>query len=312
MNIIKKIVAQTESGIKLDRWLKRHFTQLTFNHIQKLIRTGQLRVNGKRAQAQVILEIGDEIRLPIFEDVKPIIRRPIQSEVSSQDIQQFKNSIIFEDEDYIVINKPQGIAVQGGTNTHYHLDLILQTVWPEISHRPKIVHRLDRDTSGIIVFAKTQSAVKWLGQAFHDRLVQKKYLAVVVGKPAQLSGMIDASIGKMLKGDVERMTVTDSGNPAQTKFKVIKSNTNPALSYVEFMPITGRTHQIRVHAAHIGCPILGDGKYGGKYAHSLPKRTSICLHAAELSFTGSNGQPYHFMAPLPETFENILQEFLTY
>lgn len=309
MNIIKKNVEDTESGIKLDRWLKRYYPQFTFNHIHKLTRTGQLRVNGKRAQAQTVLQGRDEVRFPMFEEAKPVYRKPVYSSVTVQDLQQFKNSIIFEDDDYLVINKVQGIAVQGGTNTHHHLDLILQNMYPDVSNRPKITHRLDRDTSGVLVFAKTQLAVKWLGQAFHDKNVQKKYYALVVGKMPQTTGIIDAPIGKMVKGDIEKMGVSEHGDEARTAYIVLKVSSSYPVSYVEFSPQTGRTHQIRVHAAHLGCPILGDGKYGGKYAHALPKRTLICLHAAELAFEGRTGKPYLFTAPLPDPFRNVLDEF---
>jgi 23S rRNA pseudouridine955/2504/2580 synthase len=306
VNIIKKKVEASEQGMRLDRWLKRHFPQLNFVSVQKLVRTGQLRLEGKRTQVNAIVETGQEIRLPLFDDNDHHTVQKLLPTVSPQDLQAFKECIIFEDDDYLVINKPQGIAVQGGTNTEHHLDLILRTLWPDPAHCPKIIHRLDRDTSGVLVFAKNHTAVRWLGQAFHDKKVHKRYLAIVVGQMPASQGLIDAPMSKMGGLSKEKMTVSDAGDSAQTRYRVLRDSPKYLLSYVEFQPLTGRTHQIRVHANYLNCPILGDGKYGGKRAHALAKRTSICLHAAALSFKGPQGKNYHFNAPLPPHFQTLL------
>ncbi len=295
--------------MRLDRWLKRYFPTMGFSNIQKLTRSGQLRVDSKRTLPQTLLTAGQEVRLPVFDSLRTAYdRRPVTT-ASPEDIKLFKNCIISEDDDYLVINKFAGIAVQGGTNTERHLDLILRTLWPDPAHCPKITHRLDRDTSGILVFAKNHESARWLGESFKHRSVHKRYLAIVVGTMPEPKGFIDAALAKMGGESMQKMEVYAAGDSAETHYHVLKTSLHAPLSYVEFQPLTGRTHQIRVHAAHLNCPILGDGKYGGKRAHPLDQRTSICLHASALSFTGQNGKNYAFSAPVPEDFQNVLKEY---
>jgi 23S rRNA pseudouridine955/2504/2580 synthase len=310
VKIIKRTVAITEGGMRLDRWLQYHFPWLSFVHVQKLIRTGQVRVNSKRVPPSTRLTAGVEIRLPLFEEPKatPPFSKPIPK-VHTRDLHQFQKAIIFEDEHYIAINKPQGIAVQGGTGTVHHLALILKALWPDPATCPKIVHRLDRDTSGVLVFAKNLAAARWLAQAFRQHKVNKYYRAIIVGTLPATEGLIDAPIAKRRGVQKEKMSVSPGGDTAQTSYHLLKKAAHDPLSYIAFQPLTGRTHQIRVHTASMGCPILGDGKYGGKKAHPLPKRTPLCLHAAELSFKGETGNLYRFTAPLPEHFQDILETY---
>ncbi len=294
---VQKIkVSPGTAGLRLDRWLKQHCALENPNIVQKWIRTGQVRIDSKRAKPQTILEEGQEVRLPPFysETLSPAF----QKRIDSQWIEKIQQAILYQDAHILVINKPTGLASQGGSGTKISLDEIVQALPLEGAENFKLTHRLDKDTSGIMVFAKSSRDSAWVTAQFKERLVQKTYWALVVGKPAKSQGVIDLPIAKLPGKQGEKMAVDlEHGLEACTYYKV--KATHQGISWVEFKPETGRTHQIRVHSLTLGCPILGDGKYGGKAAHPFGQRLNIHLHARSLILTLPSLERKSFEAPLP-------------
>jgi len=275
------IVSDDEADIRLDRWFKRHFPELTHGQLQKLLRTGQVRVSGKRAEASTRLESGQDIRVP------PQVIAPPKAHVekqSSRTSNTLKKLIIFEDDDVIAINKPAGLAVQGGTGLKENLDDMLRSLAGEGKAKPKLVHRLDRDTSGVLLLARTAYAATKLAESFRHRETQKIYWALTVGIPKPEQGRIAAPLIKQ----GETMAVDEEGHEdaktAITVYQIVESAKKLA-AFVAMWPITGRTHQLRVHMAYIGTPILGDRFYGGEQSLGVPEDElgqGLHLHARRL------------------------------
>lgn len=287
----KIVVSSSDDNMRLDRWIKMHFPHIPYPLLQKFLRTGQIRINGKRAKSGTILHVQEEVRIPPLTtpDHKKTVRLP-----SKQDLDWFDSLILYEDTELIVINKPHNVAVQGGTNTEFHLDLI-------VHHHPhypglRLTHRIDKDTSGLLVIAKSYDSARWLTGAFKEKSIQKNYLAVVVGKPTPSKGIIDLPLEK-IPGKSEKMSAAAEGKPSITHYETLEISRN--LSLVSLQPETGRTHQLRVHCMAKGFPILGDGKYAGKQAHPLEKRSLLHLHAYEMIVPYPQGENKHFQAPLP-------------
>ena len=326
-NIEFRSVQQDEDGMRLDRWLKRHYPALPFAHLQRILRTGQVRVDGKRAKPSHRLQTGMVVRIPplklkTFPHLDP--KYPLDKagtdnslplRISDAKIQKevtfAKSLVIHKNDDILVLDKPAGLAVQGGTATHRHLDGMLDGLKYNLSHRPMLVHRLDKDTSGVMLLARNrQSAVK-LGTAFQSRQVQKIYWAISVGLPDPDAGLINLPLAKAGPAGREKMHIDwQNGKEALTKFKQIaKLGENFAL--IALWPQTGRTHQLRAHMAAFNMPILGDYKYGGKTAQAqiAGKRVRILhLHAAYLNLPAEI-LPHcsqKFTAPLPDHFSSTL------
>jgi 23S rRNA pseudouridine955/2504/2580 synthase len=261
------IVAPDDDGIRLDRWFKRHLPDASFNMVSRWARTGQIRVDGRRAAPGDRVEAGQTVRVPPAEppaEPKPEIRRPTLSE----DEVAFVNEIVIHrDSQAIVVAKPPGLATQGGTKTRTHLDGLLDGLADEAGQRPKLVHRLDKDTSGVLLLARTARAAAFFSKAFSGRTARKVYWALVVGVPEVKDGYIDLPLAKQPGTGGEKMHVEEGevGLAARTRYRVIERAGNRA-AWVELQPLTGRTHQLRVHMAAIGHPIVGDGKYGGQDA----------------------------------------------
>ena len=294
---VQKItITRANAGLRLDRWLKQQCPFEHYNILQKWIRTGQVRINGGRIKTHVVLEEGQEVRLPpTLINSEQMSSKP---KVDTAWIAKIEQAILYQDDHVLVINKPAGLASQGGTNTKISLDQIVQALPLDDAGNFKMTHRLDKDTSGVIVFAKSARDSAWVTGQFKERRVQKVYWAVVVGVPAQREGSIHLPISKLPSKRGEKMTVDlENGLDACTHYKVIASH--QGLSWVEFKPETGRTHQIRVHSLSLGCPILGDGKYGGKTAHPSSGRFLLHLHARTLSLILPNQMKKAFTAPLP-------------
>lgn len=307
-------VEQAEDDTRLDRWFKRRFPDLKHGRLEKLLRTGQIRVDGKRAKAAQRLEKGQVVRVPPLgeqPDLPPDIDR--RQTISPADAAMIRACVIHQDDDVIILNKPPGLAVQGGTGTTKHVDGLLPALMddPDADERPKLVHRLDRDTSGVLVIARTTFAATALTAAFRSRDTRKIYWAVVVGAPVPAEGKIAAPITKAPGKAGERMEVDeDWGKPSVTLYRTLDSAFDKA-AWLEMEPLTGRTHQLRVHAAHIGTPILGDGKYGGAEAHMMGHGISrkLHLHARSLAIPHPRGGTLEVTADLPEHMRETFSFF---
>jgi len=308
-------VAADDDGIRLDRWFKRHMPETSFNIVSRWARTGQLRIDGKRADPGDRIEAGQVIRLPPAEIAaaavatarSPRARAP-RAPLSDDETALVRSFVIHRDAQAIVINKPPGLATQGGTKTEHHVDRLLDGLQFEAESRPKLVHRLDKDTSGVLLLARTARAAAHFAKAFSSRTARKVYWAIVTGVPSIEDGMIELPIGKQPGTGGEKMHVDEKeGSPARTRYRVIERAGNRAC-WVELQPYTGRTHQLRVHMAAIGHPIVGDGKYGGAEAFlsgSISRK--MHLHARRLKVDHPDGGAIDIVAELPEHFADSLR-----
>jgi 23S rRNA pseudouridine955/2504/2580 synthase len=274
-------VAADDDGVRLDRWFKRHLPQVSFGMVSKWARTGQVRVDGKRAKPEDRLTAGQVLRVPPGGETAPKKReaRPLTDEQRAE----AEAMLIAKTEAALVLNKPPGLATQGGTKTTHHVDGLLDAYATEDEPRPRLVHRLDKDTSGVLLIARTPGSAAFFSKRFSGRSAKKVYWALVVGVPEIAEGLIDAAITKQPGTGGEKMHVDEeNGQLAKTKYRVIDRAGNRA-AWLELEPLTGRTHQLRVHCAAIGHPIVGDGKYGGQDAFltgSISRK--MHLHARRL------------------------------
>lgn len=300
-------VAPDDDGIRLDRWFKRHLPEASFNTVSRWARTGQLRVDGKRAQPGDRIGAGQQIRVPPADP--PAIARPKpQRRVLSAEESEFAQSLVMHrDAAALVINKPPGLATQGGTKTHAHLDGLLDALQFDAESRPKLVHRLDKDTSGALLLARTARAAAHFSKSFSGRSARKVYWALVVGVPDIEDGVIDLPLSKQPGTGGEKMHVDpEEGQPARTRYRVIDRAGNRC-AWLECQPLTGRTHQLRVHLAAIGHPIVGDAKYGGRDAFLTGGISrKMHLHARRLRIDHPDGGQIDVRAPLPPHFAESL------
>ena len=309
-------VGDDDEGVRLDRWFKRNLPQIGFGTISRWARTGQLRVDGKRARPDARLEPGQVLRIPPGgedESRKPKARKPL----SPEQLQLAHSMVIKETASAIVLNKPPGLATQGGTKTTKHVDGLLDAfVDPEDEEalRPRLVHRLDKDTSGVLLIARTPGSAAAYSKRFAGRSAKKIYWALVVGVPDVLEGEIDAPLAKQPGTGGEKMHVDqENGQPAVTRYRVVDRIGNKAC-WMELEPMTGRTHQLRVHCAAMGHPIVGDGKYGGQDAFltgSISRK--MHLHARRLIISqppvnGKSTGKLDVTADLPEHFAASMEQ----
>lgn len=276
-----KQVTEDEAGIRLDRWFKRYYPALTHGQLQKILRRGEVRVDGKRADAAQRLEAGQSIRIPPQVTVDP---GPVQQQKrDDRAANDLKKMILFEDDDVLVLNKPAGLAVQGGTGLKTSLDSMLAALATDKNGKPKLVHRLDRDTSGVLLIAKNVFAANKLAEAFRDRATQKIYWAITIGVPDIHQGKINAPLVKQGETMVIAGKRDEDAKSAVTYYQVVESAAGQA-AFVALWPVTGRTHQLRVHLQSIGTPILGDRLYA-ENAENLPVTElgkGLHLHARRL------------------------------
>ena len=303
-------VGYDDDGIRLDRWFKRHLPETSFNIVSRWARTGQLRVDGSRVQPGDRLVAGQSIRVPPPEIVeaataektaaRPKKERP---PLSDEDNAFMRDLVIHQDRAAIVINKPPGLATQGGTKTDRHVDGLLDALTFDAPGRPKLVHRLDKDTSGVLLVARSAFAAGHFAKAFSSRTARKVYWALIAGVPSIEDGMIELPIAKQPGTGGEKMHVDEKeGSPARTRYRVIERAGNTA-AWVELQPYTGRTHQLRVHMAAIGHPIVGDGKYGGPEAFlSGGVSRKMHLHARRLRIDSPDGGQIDITADPPLHF----------
>jgi 23S rRNA pseudouridine955/2504/2580 synthase len=295
-------VTSADSDIRLDRWFKRHFPTLTHGRLEKLLRTGQVRLDGKRAQASDRVQPGQSVRVPPLGNLAPAPAAAPSASPRPEEAKALQDAVIYRDADLIAINKPAGLAVQGGTGLDRHLDGLLDALRFDATERPRLVHRLDRDTSGVLVLARTARAAAELSAAFRAKTTRKIYWAVVVGVPKPREGKIDLPLAKSQGRLGERvMPDEDDGKPAITRYQVV-SHAGAKLAWLALIPITGRTHQLRAHCVALGTPILGDGKYGGRASRpeGVPEPRKLHLHARTLILPRPDGSVVKLTAPLPE------------
>ncbi|MBX6368669.1 MAG: RluA family pseudouridine synthase [Rhodospirillales bacterium] len=312
MSLVKTVPVRPEDGeLRLDRWFKRHYPGLAHGRLEKLLRTGQIRVDGRRAKASDRLAPGMEVRVPPLgpEGEKP---PPPRAEPRPRDVEKLLRAVLYRDEDVIAINKPPGLAVQGGTGTDRHLDMMLDALRFEAAERPRLVHRLDRDTSGVLLLARSPAAAARLAAAFRDKSARKIYWAVVVGAPRPRAGTIDMPLSKRAGAHGERVGFDEEeGRRAVTRYATIESAQKKA-SWLALWPVTGRTHQLRAHCAQaLGTPILGDGKYGGPAAHlaGVPHGRMLHLHARSIELPHPRGGTLRIEAPLPPHMQETWRFF---
>ena len=310
MTVQTRRVAADEGETRLDRWFRRHFPALTQGALQKMLRTGQVRVDGRRAEANTRLLPGQAIRIPPLPDTPAPQAPRAERSVDARDQKALEAMVIHRDKDVLVLDKPHGLPVQGGPGIARHLDGMLDALRFDAPDRPRLVHRLDKDTSGVMVLARSVAAAAKLAAAFRGRDVEKTYWAVTIGEPSPPAGRIDLPLVKQGGPRGERTTAAEPGDRdaarAVTDFRTLDAARRRA-AWLELKPITGRTHQLRVHCAEaLGCPILGDGKYGGAAAHLEGLPGQLHLHARALRLPHPAGGVLEVMAPLPphmkETF----------
>ena len=333
VNVQSLKVTEDEEGMRLDRWFKRRLPTLSLSHLNKIVRTGQVRVDGARVTTATRLAAGQQIRVPPLEVAPAPAKRPF----SEEDRRALRDMILFEDRDLIVLNKPFGLAVQGGSGTLRHIDGMLESLANEQGERPVLVHRLDRDTSGVLLVAKTRRVAADLGEIFRSRQAQKIYWALVEGVPKPVQGRISLFLAKgegmgAARGQgphghgdraaLEKMRIAKHGDEEarhSVTYYTVVDKIAPRLAWLSMKPITGRTHQLRAHAEAIGHPIIGDPKYGGNAKEPrrhdplrmIPEGVERKLHllARRIILPHPRGGTLDVTAPLPPHMQNSFDMF---
>jgi 23S rRNA pseudouridine955/2504/2580 synthase len=323
-------IGEDESGMRLDRWLHRRFPDVSNSHLMRIVRKGEVRVSGKRADVSTRLTTGESVRVPplrITPQEGPAVKR-----ANPGDAEAIRAMTLFEDRDVLVLNKPYGLAVQGGSGTKRHIDGMLEALADRQGNRPVLVHRLDRDTSGVLLIAKSRKIAAELGEIFRSRQAKKIYWALVEGVPKPGQGRISMFLAKgegmgdargQGRAELERMRVAKHGDPdaqhSLTLYAVVDKVT-PRLAWLSMRPVTGRTHQLRAHCEAIGHPIVGDPKYNRKPpndpARSDPLRAvppglepKLHLLARRLILPHPRGGVIDVTAPLPEHMKRSFAMF---
>ena len=292
-------VKPEDDGMRLNRWFLKYYPQLPLSRLQKLLRTKQIKVDGKRSEAAFKLAAGQEIRIPPLNEVATVREK---SGITPRDEAFIKSLVIYKDDNIIVLNKPSGLAVQGGTNTLRHIDGMLEALKFEKPEAPRLVHRIDKDTSGILVLARDRKNAELLTAAFKKHDLQKTYLALVKGCPKADAGEIKAPLLKT----GEKSQVSAEGKKAVTRYRVL-DHTGSKFALIEAEPLTGRTHQIRAHLEYLGTPIVGDDKYYGEKREKFAAlKDKLYLHAYKIDLSGIYDK-VRITAALPEHFAEALE-----
>ena len=315
------VLTEDEGGQRLDRWLKRRFPQLQQGRIEKMCRKGELRVDGGRVKPATRVEAGQSVRIPPLPDSAPPApaQRP---RVSEADTRMMQEAVLYRDAHLIALNKPAGLPTQGGSKQTRHVDGLAEALRFDLDEKPRLVHRLDKDTSGVLLLARTRAVASALTEAFRSRETRKIYWAAVAGVPHPRMGTVKYGLVKAPghggSGEGEKMLCVHPGQVAQTEGAkhattdyAVLSNLGQRASWVALVPVTGRTHQLRAHMAELGHPIIGDGKYGGSGQENLGDgwgamlggeiSRKLHLHARSLALTHPvTGARLTITAPLPE------------
>jgi 23S rRNA pseudouridine955/2504/2580 synthase len=304
--IEQKIVTAEETGMRLDRWFKLHYPGLSFGVLQKLMRTGQVRIDGARVKTDARVEPGQTVRIPPLklegDDNRPLTVATMRDRT---DFDALRAMILHEDEKLYVFNKPAGIAVQGGSGINRHIDGMLEALRSPRGEKPRLVHRLDRDTSGVLIVAKTRSAAVHLTKAFRERTTDKVYWALVKGVPRKKEDRISTYLRREATDDGDKMRIAkhgDEGAEHALTFTRVIAPAGTAATWLEMKPETGRMHQLRVHAWSIGHPILGDPKYpidDINWVFPGGVQQKLHLHARRIRVPHPAGGILDITAPLP-------------
>ena len=295
-------VTADEADMRVDRFLEARFPGLSFSHIQRIVRKGEFRVDGRRADSKDRLRAGSNVRIPPLHYEAP--KAGALSEAAQKTLQSLKDMILFEDDDVLVLNKPAGLAVQGGSGTTRHVDQMLEVMRDAKGQKPRLVHRLDKETSGCLLVAKTRFAATKLTGAFRDRSARKIYWALVAGVPKPKQGRISTYLAREESEDDTIMRVAKHGDEgashAVTYYALVEASASK-LAWVSLKPVTGRTHQLRAHMAHIGHAIVGDPKYFNIENWQLPGGLQNRLHllARRIVIPHPRGGFIDATAPLP-------------
>jgi 23S rRNA pseudouridine955/2504/2580 synthase len=323
-------VEEADTDQRLDRWLRRVFPHISQGRIEKMCRKGELRVDGGRVRASTRVQTGQQVRIPPLPDADHS-PAPLRDRISDADAAMIRACVIYRDDHVIALNKPPGLAVQGGSGQSRHVDGLAEALRFDSDEKPRLVHRLDKDTSGVLLLARDRVAAKALTAAFRHRETRKIYWAAVAGVPHPKSGEIRTGLvkaaGHGAQGEGEKMIClhprdiddTPGAKRALTVFTLLEAAAKRA-AWMALMPVTGRTHQLRVHMAEIGYPIVGDGKYGGSGQDNLGDgwgahlggdfSRKLHLHARSLTIEHPvNRAQLHLTAPLPEHMARTWETF---
>ncbi len=302
----QRIVSDDEAHMRLDRFLRRHHPGLTQGVIQRLCRTGQVRVAGKRVEASTRLEPGQAVRIPPTPDANAPTRHTI--DLNAHEAADLAKRVLYRDDDVLVLDKPAGLATQGGKGIARHLDGMLEALQFGAAERPKLVHRLDRGTSGVLILARNSFAASALAAAFRGRDAAKIYWALVVGLPIPLEGRIDLPLARI--GGAGARTKPAARNDEQAAAAITDYRTldhaGRKFAWLELRPLTGRTHQLRAHCAALETPILGDAPYAGARAYAEGFEKQMHLHARRLSIAHPRGGVLEIEAEAPPHIRNAL------
>lgn len=300
-----KVVTESERDVRLDRWFKRHYPVINHGLLEKWLRKKNVRVNDRKALSNIRLTPGDIIRIPLIEKEAPISE---EKRLSKADISLIQGMVLYKDNDIIVLNKPAGLAVQGGSKTTRHIDGMLDALKFDYNEKPHLVHRLDKETSGILVIARTVQSAAYLSQLFKTKEIRKTYWALVAGLPYPQKGKIEAPLlQKRISASTDKRSVDKDGLSAISLYQV-QDHLADKVSWLQMSPLTGRTHQLRIHAAEVlKTPILGDTRYGKRTEFNLSKK--MFLHARAISIPLPNKKFLIVEAPLPDHFQKAFQQF---
>jgi len=310
-NIKSILVNEEDSGQRLDKFIAINSEKLSFIAIQKLLRTGKIRINKKKSIGSLRIEVGDEIVIPLDVQKSNNSKFFTFKELNTDFRNFINNSILYKDNDFIAVNKPAGFAVQGGSRVVNHIDGVLDYFRFDAPYRPQLLHRLDKSTSGILLLSRRPKATRRLTEAFRNRDIKKNYWALLYGHLPKKNGSVNAPLGRISTKKYEKTTFDLNGKESKTNYNVLWKGVHQSVkvSLVEFQPETGRKHQIRAHCNYVGCSIIGDKKYlvnfNNKNIEGLSE--NMFLHARELAVPDKDGLTIRIKSPIPNHMINAFK-----